>query len=804
VTAREGRSTLLGALPALALTALVAVLFREVLFRGRVFYERDLHLLWWGQTARFVRCLAAGSFPLWDPSIGFGEPVLANPSAQVLYPWTWVSLLLSPFTCYTFYVVSHVLLGGLGLEALARRLGTSRPGALLAACVFVFSGPFLSLVSLWHHLAGAAWIPWVFLAGDRALERPTVARGLVFGAALALQILAGSADMCFMGGLVFAAYSLRYFHLGSAARAENFRRLAVGLGALAFAFGLSAGMWLPAAATALRSARAGLPDSLRTYWSLHPLGLLQTVAPLFAHTLPLAKDVRALLYESREPFLSSVYLGVASLPLVVAALTGRGRGLAFFFAGTAAVAGLVALGRYGVAYDWVLVAFPPIRILRYPVKATILLSFAWALLAGFGFDRWRQRATEEERGGWPLGALAVLLLGSALVWALLLGEARLAAFLDPAASPGDGAAAVATVRRDLRAAGVLSLLALAGVVIGLLGRARATTVAAALGVVAVLDLLLAHDALNPTARRELFAAPPAVLRYLQAANPPRLYVYDYFPRILGKIYRRTEVEVRGEDGPADAPRILKLALATQHYLAAPVYDRWGLQGSYETDRLSLYPKPQISLNLFLRAKEETPGWVRLMRVGAVDYVLARHREGLEDLMLRGSVGTDEPIFVFAVPETRPRTYAVGGARVADGLSALQTLTEPAFDPSREIVLPEGASTLPPATFSGTSRLREFRPDRVRLEVATSDPGFVVLVDAYDPGWSAQVDGRPASVLRANVAFRAVAVPAGRHIVELRYRPTTALLGLGISALTLVAGAAWAFRQGRRPVAGTSP
>jgi uncharacterized membrane protein YfhO len=65
----------------------------------------------------------------------------------------------------------------------------------------------------------------------------------------------------------------------------------------------------------------------------------------------------------------------------------------------------------------------------------------------------------------------------------------------------------------------------------------------------------------------------------------------------------------------------------------------------------------------------------------------------------------------------------------------------------------------------------------------------VLVDAYDPDWKATVDGRPEALLRANVAFRALPLEAGEHRVEMRYRPRSVVLGLWISALAALAGAA---------------
>ena len=72
----------------LAIVALVLLLFSDAVFRGRVFYERDLDIDWYAQMESFVRSIAAGSWPLWDNSIAFGQPLLADPSAEILYPLT--------------------------------------------------------------------------------------------------------------------------------------------------------------------------------------------------------------------------------------------------------------------------------------------------------------------------------------------------------------------------------------------------------------------------------------------------------------------------------------------------------------------------------------------------------------------------------------------------------------------------------------------------------------------------------------------------------------------------------------------
>ena len=71
--------------------------------------------------------------------------------------------------------------------------------------------------------------------------------------------------------------------------------------------------------------------------------------------------------------------------------------------------------------------------------------------------------------------------------------------------------------------------------------------------------------------------------------------------------------------------------------------------------------------------------------------------------------------------------------------------------------------------------------------------IVVLTDAFYPGWEAALDGAPVAVLRANTAVRAVVVPAGDHVVEMRYRAHSFRRGLvlaGIAAVLLGVAMNW--------------
>jgi uncharacterized membrane protein YfhO len=64
----------------------------------------------------------------------------------------------------------------------------------------------------------------------------------------------------------------------------------------------------------------------------------------------------------------------------------------------------------------------------------------------------------------------------------------------------------------------------------------------------------------------------------------------------------------------------------------------------------------------------------------------------------------------------------------------------------------------------------YRNTEIVIDVETPDSGYLVLNDPYHPWWFAQVDGQETKILQANVLFRAVAVPAGRHRARFTFRP----------------------------------
>jgi membrane protein YfhO len=165
-----------------------------------------------------------------------------------------------------------------------------------------------------------------------------------------------------------------------------------------------------------------------------------------------------------------------------------------------------------------------------------------------------------------------------------------------------------------------------------------------------------------------------------------------------------------------------------------------------------------------------------------------------------------PVHVYGNSFARQRAFFVSDdrvVRVPSGDEALERCARPSFDATTAVVeTPAPGSTpiqrdpsaaVPPAAVEISS----YGAASVSVEVSAPEPGWLVLLDAYYPGWVATVDGSPTPIRRADGAFRAVAIDEGHHHVAFEYRPASFRVGIGLCVAGL-AVVAWIFATSRRP------
>jgi hypothetical protein len=549
-------------------------------------------------------------------------------------------------------------------------------------------------------------------------------------------------------------------------------------GGLAFALG--AVQWIPTLELARRSGRTAMNPQALGFWSAHPLSLLDLLFPRLIADAPLSAAGREVLFDGREPFLVATCLCVVGWPLVALGL-GR-RGLARSFGAVASVVFvLLALGRFSPLQP-LLARVPPFSLMRYPVKYLVAFALFWSLLAGLGLEEWR--ATGPAR---RLLRPALALVGLAAAAALLLALAQndLARPIDVTTFILESADArlefAATAAR--RATALLVVVGAASLLV-LLRRREGDSPgwsSALLMALALAEAVRVGRSANLLGPAALVEHMPPVVEYLQAARRDE--------RVWAKGYGRDFLAAQLSHGPAGWNVDERWMLGLIETLRPPVAARFGVYGSYDGDFTGLLAPSVSAMTGLVESHAASPLGLRLLQMGNVGRVVSLDPSpvfGLAEAAPPQTTVYKLKVHVSRVPEPLPRAYAVEGAVVSREPDAYLRLADPAFDPLREVVLPEGAATTARPGFRADARVVTRGMDRLSVAAELNRDGYVVLVEAYEPGWRATLDGRPAPVLRANVLFRAVPVPAGAHRLELRYRPGSALAGSVVSAAGLVA------------------
>jgi hypothetical protein len=749
--------------PYLIVSALVLLFFWPLVLRpAEVLYSPhsdfiDLHV----PAKRFLvqATRQYGELPLWCPYELSGSPFVHDIQAAIFYP---PHLFLHVFptehvgAVLSWLVVLHVILAGWGGVAYARSRGLSPVGAAVAGIGCAFAGRWLlHLLAGGHYIViGLAWLPWALLLQDQAIRRGRLGWAAAAGAAFALLVLGTHPQWTFYAGLFVALWGLGAALFTTATFRQALGRwLLTGGCLLLVACGLTAIQLLPTLEAAALTTRAGgvgwqgcLDGGMRSL--MFPIGPALTPEP---HELQ---------WEDRG--------GLTVLWLTAAIIGGvLSRGRARFEA--VVTVGLVLFAVGGSA---LLQGLPLFRLFRQPPRMLVLVGLPVALFAGQAVDAllgagWAVKVPE----GLARKALALVLL-------LTLGST--AAF------------AVRARREGLPLEGHvywLALLLTVPLAAWLLRQAPARRGLAAWAWLAVLTV----DALALTAglvevrpEGDLYR-PPTYLQALANEPPGQGRVLD-----------------RSQDG--DLPLGAGAPLAMVHGVEAlrgynsldyrrykeylqftggtdgPLLPFTGpltfpLLGNFPVAEQGLLDLLQVRYLLQPAADPVPDGWRRTLLVDPSPRVFSFVSGGVRDL---------PPVALYEARRALPRAFVIfESAPLPPRPEVLDALRQTDF---RRVVLLEDDEP-PPVTVAPSppraATIRCYQPNRVEVTVADGAAGWLVLGDLWYPGWTCSIDGKAATLLRANFLFRAVVVPPGEHTVVFTFAPGTLQVGKYITLTTVV-------------------
>jgi hypothetical protein len=358
------------------LLLLTILFFFPALFLDQIFRFRDLFFFHYPLRHYWVSLLHQGYMPYLNSGLNGGHPILANPNYAVFYPGNLLYLLFPFDTAWNLSLAGHVFWAGLGIYWLARLLGSPKAASAAAAMIFVFGGPFLSSMTYHNLLVAGSWIPWIC-----ALIWKCWIRGgywvPIAGLAGAFQFLAGEPTIEVITFLIVGPAWI-YAILKSCAKKPQIIK---GMTVLVI-IGLLIGIqliplieWLPETQRG-----QGLPFRLSAaYWSLHPARLIEFLVPHFYGNVmgAFTQDFWGEKYsDSGYPYILKLYAGW--FPFILMPLAWKRK---WGVATSLMIAGgiLLSFGHRLPGYETFYNLFPPFRVIRYPEKFLILVSFGLAI-----------------------------------------------------------------------------------------------------------------------------------------------------------------------------------------------------------------------------------------------------------------------------------------------------------------------------------------------------------------------------------------------------------------------------------------
>jgi Bacterial membrane protein YfhO len=154
--------------------------------------------------------------------------------------------------------------------------------------------------------------------------------------------------------------------------------------------------------------------------------------------------------------------------------------------------------------------------------------------------------------------------------------------------------------------------------------------------------------------------------------------------------------------------------------------------------------------------------------------------------------------LYSNPEAFPETWIVHQAVGIPHNKVLEAFQDYDLPKLRQLAFIRDAKPpkLEQCTDSGWSEVIRRDTTSVTIQAQLGCTGMVTLGDAYYPGWVATVDGQAAQIYEVDGIVRGVVAPAGKHRIEMRYRPKSVYWGAALTGLGLL-GACLLARSGRQ-------
>jgi hypothetical protein len=479
---------------------------------------------------------------------------------------------------------------------------------------------------------------------------------------------------------------------------------------------------------------------------------------------------------------------------------------------------LLAFGGNTTLYRFLFFSMPCLNSIRYPVKFLFIFIFFLSIGAGLGYDSLCQQIRERKRTTQVI--IRGILIGSVCtvcVWSLInLYQGPVQAFMEAKGIvPPVYNFSIINIHNIKR---FLLFCSLLGPVMAFGWRYIQKKRAFSIAIISLLmiDLFFANRGYYQKYNAEEYHKPSETIQFIKKEES--LFRAKTEPSPFGK--NRTvpfSEQKKIEPSPfrvATAPKTRKESIKYTEAFSDPIkldkekitpgfnllHNIYNIHGA-EVIRLRNYEKIHS-----LVMGSPKPDSTNLLSLLNVKYLISEHNMDSKELELVEIVGDKEDpegsLRIYKNLRCLPRAFLVENFQVLHSEDEYkEILQSKAFDPEQLVLLDRAPFRKKPVSGKAETDkaghgspsgmfeeehviISDYQPNRIELSAFSQRPKILFLSETYYPGWKVYIDGDQGEILRADFAFRAVALPPGHHRVEFVYRPLSVILGLFMTLLTI--------------------
>ncbi len=704
---------------------------------------------------------ARGDWPFWTPNVFAGHPQIADPQSMLFSPPMVALAVLDgrpgPWAI-DLVVLLMLAFAGLSTLAFARQQGWHWAAGLIAAIAFAFGAAMAWRLQHFGQVMSLAYLPATLFCLHRAIRQSSVMCGILAGL-LGAFIVLGRDQVGLIAVYIAAGYAIWLIFDGNGPWQRLRSAIVPLLAGGAISLLVVIVPLLLTLALAEQSNRPQIDFTGAGAGSLHPTLLVTALVP---HLFGAAGDMAdywgppSFTWQNTGLYIAQnmgiVYLGIMPLGMIAYGLA-RGylleRPIRFFSIAWLLVI-FYALGWYTPVFRVFYEFLPGVAFYRRPADAVFLIGGLGALLAGYAGHRIIGDFTKTANVNRP--AEFVLIATVSVPMSLAIAFAWQFDRLQQAAPP------------LLFAAGWLAATALCLALAIHILPIRPIAAGSLLVAVTAADLI-ANNGPNGAS-----ALPSASLAMLE-------------PDTRDATITRLKRLIRQSASTTRRDRIEMVGLGYHWPNTALTHGLHSTLGANPVRLRHYVAATGAGDTAALGGQRHFPP------------LFPSYRSPLADLLGLRFIATGEPIEQIdrtLKPGDLPIVAQIGRTRIYENRNALprvqfatkvrqvrfdkivRTGNWPTTDFATTLLL-ETPSPTNGQRRPGNVAITSYRNTGVVVDVESPDGGWVVLNDVWHPWWVGRIDGKPADVLKANVLFRAIAVPSGRHKVSFEFHPVRGAL-----------------------------